>query len=69
MKIYIAMRCMEYEYTIPVSAHIDKLRADAAAEVFDKDSDKALYGEVQEIELDLTGAPTAVKVAIAQSHV
>lgn len=55
MRIYVVMRCMEYEYTEPVSAHVDKSRADAAAKVFDDDSDKTLYGAVQEVELDLTG--------------
>lgn len=55
MQIYIVMRCVEYEYTTPVSAHVDPHRAAAAAKVFDDDSDKALYGEVQALELDLIG--------------
>jgi hypothetical protein len=71
MQIYIVHKLVDREdvqETHLVSAHVDKLKADTAAQTIDHQGHDGVYGVVETVELDLTGAPTAVKVAIAQSH-
>lgn len=58
MKIYIVSKITESltdPATDTVSAHVDKMQADTAAQSIDHQGRDGIYGVVETVELDLTG--------------
>jgi hypothetical protein len=70
MMIYVVSKMIDREddqSSTTISAHVDRFTADTAAQVISHQGHDGIYGVVESVELDLTGADQAAIDALREA--